>query len=157
MMGLLRQVQGWVKLKGATDGTKIGNVNDALKVVTTVGTPVDAPPIVYLSVGQVKNVEAVAGEITLEANKRYGNITCQTINARDSLWRLAWVENAGGVETIHTIGYGYTGSGNPTDMIFPSVSSFLTTAVGAQKLRIYMTPLDNANTAYVNLSVSKIS
>ena len=33
--GILRQVQGWVKLKGATDGTMIGNVSDALKVAPT--------------------------------------------------------------------------------------------------------------------------
>lgn len=32
MIGLfLKQVQGWVKLKGDTDGTKVGNVGDRLK------------------------------------------------------------------------------------------------------------------------------
>ena len=30
--GILRQVQGWVKLRGGTDGTMIGNVSDRLKV-----------------------------------------------------------------------------------------------------------------------------
>lgn len=32
MFGILRQVQGWVKLRGNSDGTKIGNVSDAIKV-----------------------------------------------------------------------------------------------------------------------------
>jgi hypothetical protein len=32
MFGLLRIIQGWVKLKGDTDGTKIGNLQDRLKV-----------------------------------------------------------------------------------------------------------------------------
>lgn len=37
MIGLLRQVQGWVKLKGDTDGTKIGNIGDQLKVTLDTG------------------------------------------------------------------------------------------------------------------------
>ena len=35
MFGLFSQVQGWVKLKGATDGTKIGNTGDSLKALIT--------------------------------------------------------------------------------------------------------------------------
>jgi hypothetical protein len=35
MFGILRQVQGWVKLKGNTDGTKIGNTGDSLKTNVT--------------------------------------------------------------------------------------------------------------------------
>lgn len=41
MFGILRQVQGWVKLKGDSDGTRIGNVGDALKV-TFSSTQIDA-------------------------------------------------------------------------------------------------------------------
>jgi hypothetical protein len=32
MFGILKVIQGWVKIKGDTDGTKIGNVSDAIKV-----------------------------------------------------------------------------------------------------------------------------
>ena len=35
---ILRVVQGWVKLKGATDGTMIGNVGDRLKVDSLVSS-----------------------------------------------------------------------------------------------------------------------
>lgn len=35
MFGIFSQIQGWVKLKGATDGTKIGNVTDSLKTNVT--------------------------------------------------------------------------------------------------------------------------
>lgn len=34
MFGIFSQIQGWVKLKGNTDGTKIGNTGDSLKVST---------------------------------------------------------------------------------------------------------------------------
>jgi len=37
MLGILRQVQGWVKLKGDSDGTKIGNIGDKLKVTNDEG------------------------------------------------------------------------------------------------------------------------
>lgn len=37
MIGLLRQVQGWVKLKGDSDGTKIGNIGDRIKVTQEEG------------------------------------------------------------------------------------------------------------------------
>lgn len=33
MFGILRQVQGWIKIKGATDGTMTGNLTDSLKVL----------------------------------------------------------------------------------------------------------------------------
>jgi len=42
MNGTLNQVQGWVKVKGTTDGTNIGNVGDALKVSATSIVEVDA-------------------------------------------------------------------------------------------------------------------
>lgn len=43
MFGIFSQIQGWVKLKGATDGTKIGNVTDSLKTtVTSSALPTDA-------------------------------------------------------------------------------------------------------------------
>jgi hypothetical protein len=32
MFGILSQVQGWIKIKGSTNGTMIGNVTDKLKV-----------------------------------------------------------------------------------------------------------------------------
>jgi hypothetical protein len=35
MFGIFSQIQGWVKLKGDTDGTKIGNVSDSLKANVT--------------------------------------------------------------------------------------------------------------------------
>ena len=35
MFGLFSQVQGWVKIKGASDGTKIGNSGDSLKALIT--------------------------------------------------------------------------------------------------------------------------
>ena len=34
LKGIFNQIQGWVKLKGDTDGTKIGNVGDALKTIS---------------------------------------------------------------------------------------------------------------------------
>ena len=34
--GMLKIVQGWVKIKGDTDGTKIGNVGDELKVHSSI-------------------------------------------------------------------------------------------------------------------------
>jgi hypothetical protein len=35
MFGVFSQVQGWIKIKGATDGTKIGNSSDSLKTTVT--------------------------------------------------------------------------------------------------------------------------
>jgi len=35
MFGIFSQVQGWVRIKGNTDGTKIGNVSDSLKTNVT--------------------------------------------------------------------------------------------------------------------------
>lgn len=154
---ILKVVQGWVRIKGDSDGTKIGNVLDALKVVISPGIPVNSEPIIHLQSEQTKNVENIAGSISLQQLKDYAGIDCQMIQARDSLWRLAWVEDVGGSEVIHNIGYGYTGAGNPTDVIIPSVKKFTTTSNGDQELRIYMTPLDNVNTAYINLSANKIS
>ena len=35
MFGIFSQIQGWVRLKGNTDGTKIGNTGDSLKTTVT--------------------------------------------------------------------------------------------------------------------------
>ena len=35
MFEILKVIQGWVKLKGDTDGTKIGNIGDSLKVTSS--------------------------------------------------------------------------------------------------------------------------
>jgi hypothetical protein len=35
MFGILRQVQGWIKVKGGTDGTMIGNSGDSMKAAVT--------------------------------------------------------------------------------------------------------------------------
>jgi hypothetical protein len=35
MFGIFSQIQGWVKIKGGSDGTKIGNVTDSLKTNVT--------------------------------------------------------------------------------------------------------------------------
>ena len=50
MFGIFSQIQGWVKLKGATDGTKIGNVSDSLKTnVTSCSLPTGAATEATLS------------------------------------------------------------------------------------------------------------
>ena len=52
MLGLLRQVQGWVKIKGATDGTKIGNTGDRLKVDTDSSSDVGITQFLLVNAGQ---------------------------------------------------------------------------------------------------------
>ena len=44
--GILKIIQGWIKIKGATDGTKIGNVGDKLKTTAEITqTPGSVPSI----------------------------------------------------------------------------------------------------------------
>jgi hypothetical protein len=46
--GIFRWVQGWVKIKGDTDGTKIGNISDALKVAISNSLPFYVNAIQFL-------------------------------------------------------------------------------------------------------------
>lgn len=54
MFGVFSQIQGWVKLKGNTDGTKIGNTGDSLKtLVTSSALPAGASTEVTLEAARV--------------------------------------------------------------------------------------------------------
>lgn len=133
------------------------NGEGAIVVSSDSGTPVGSV-ITHLVAAQTKDQEDLAGEVVLEISENYGKIECQVVSTRDSLWRLDLVtDEGGGGEAITELGHGFAGPGEASSKLCSPIKEFTTTAVGIQKLRLYMTPLDKASDAYANLSVFKFS
>jgi len=132
------------------------NAEGALIVTSDGGALTVGAPITLAAGSQTKNVETEVGTVALEASKKYGQVLCQVMGTRDSLWRLAWVEDNGGTPVETTIGYGVTGPGEVMEKICPSIQEFTTAATGDQVLKLYHTPLDKESDVYANVGASKL-
>lgn len=132
------------------------NAEGALFVSNDAGAPTNGAPLTLAAGSQTKGVEDEVGTVALEQSKKYGKIDCQIIGTRDALWRLAWVEDNAGTPVETTIGYGFTGPGEPESKICPSIKEFTTTATGDQVIKLYVTPLDKESDVYANVSAYKL-
>jgi hypothetical protein len=88
MFGILRQVQGWVKLKGNTDGTKIGNTGSSLNVdVKASALPSGASTAANQTTGNA-SLSSIDSKVSTAANQttllsRVGTLT-ETAPATDT-------------------------------------------------------------------------
>jgi len=69
MRGILSRIQGWVKLKGATDSTNIGNTGDSLNTHITNNVPIEMSPTQVDPFGRL----VVASPTSLFEYSHYGS------------------------------------------------------------------------------------
>jgi hypothetical protein len=114
MISIFKQIQGWVKLKGDTDGTKIGNIGDKLKT-TSIYTPGNTSGDFFMEVSK-GNVSGHSVE-----NKFGTNPNSST--TREDVW------DAGGV-------YVFPSAAERVNVSSSSVKDTLT-GVGARSITLF--------------------
>jgi hypothetical protein len=77
MFGIFSQVQGWLKIKGDTDGTKIGNVADALKIHLASLSP-SAMGDFFLEVSR-GNIPGMSGVSKFGFNDRVSSVNTEDV------------------------------------------------------------------------------